>query len=77
MVTFLMILEAIICIALIAVVVLQSGKGGGLAGSIGGGADSVLGGGQKKGLDAALSRITMFLGGLFAIVTLILVKVMH
>jgi preprotein translocase subunit SecG len=71
-----MILEAIICIALIAVVVLQSGKGGGLAGSIGGG-DSVLGGGQKKGLDAALSKITMFLGGLFAIVTLILVKVMH
>lgn len=71
-----MILEAIICIALIAVVVLQSGKGGGLAGSIGGGADSVLGG-QKKGLDEALSKITMFLGALFAIVTLILVKVMH
>jgi preprotein translocase subunit SecG len=71
-----MILEAIICIALIAVVVLQSGKGGGLAGSIGGG-DSVLGGGQKKGLDAALSKITMFLGGLFAIVTLVLVKIMH
>jgi preprotein translocase subunit SecG len=71
-----MILEAIICIALIAVVVLQSGKGGGLAGSIGGGADSVLGG-QKKGLDAALSKITMFLGGLFAVITLILVKIMH
>jgi preprotein translocase subunit SecG len=76
LVTFLMILEAIICIALIAVVVLQSGKGGGLAGSIGGGADSVLGG-QKKGLDAALSKITMFLGGLFAVITLILVKIMH
>jgi preprotein translocase subunit SecG len=71
-----MILEAIICIALIAVVVLQSGKGGGLAGSIGGGADSVLGG-QKKGLDAALSKITMFLGGVFAVITLILVKIMH
>lgn len=71
-----MILEAIICIALIAVVVMQSGKGGGLAGSIGGGADSVLGG-QKKGLDAALSKITMFLGGVFAVITLILVKIMH
>jgi preprotein translocase subunit SecG len=71
-----MILEAIICIALIAVVVLQSGKGGGLAGSIGGGADSVLGG-QKKGLDAALSKITMFLGGLFAIITLVLVRIMR
>lgn len=71
-----MILEAIICIALIAVVVMQSGKGGGLAGSIGGGSDSVLGG-QKKGLDAALSKITMFLGGVFAVITLILVKIMH
>jgi preprotein translocase subunit SecG len=71
-----MIVEAIISVALIAVVVLQSGKGGGLAGSIGGGSDSVLGG-QKKGLDAALSKITMFLGALFAIVTLTLVKIMH
>ena len=76
MITFLQILEAIISIALIAVVVLQSGKGGGLAGSIGGGADSVVGG-NKKGLDAALSKITMFLGVLFAITTLVLVKLMR
>ena len=72
----LQILEAIVSIALIAVVVLQSGKGGGLGGSIGGGAaDSVLGG-KKKGLDEYLSKATMVLGGLFAVITLSLVKLM-
>lgn len=68
-----MILEAIISVALIAVVVLQSGKGGGLSGSIGGGAEGALGG-SKKGIDEMLSKITMVLGVLFAIITLTLVK---
>lgn len=75
MVIVLQIIEAIIAIALIAVVVMQSGKGGGLSGSIGGGAESALGG-QKKGLDEYLSKITMVLGALFAIVTLTLVRIM-
>ncbi len=71
----LQILLSIISIALIAVVVLQSGKGGGLSGSIGGGAESVIGG-KKKGLDEYLSKLTMILGVLFAIFTLALVKLM-
>ncbi len=75
MVIVLQIVEAFLCIALIAAVVLQSGKGGGLSGSIGGGAESVLGG-KKKGLDEYLSKITMVLGVLFAVVTLTLVKLM-
>lgn len=75
MITVLQILEGIISIALIAVVVLQSGKGGGLSGSIGGGAESVLGG-RTKGLDEYLSKITMILGVLFAVVTLFLVRLM-
>lgn len=75
MITVLQILEALISIALIAVVVLQSGKGGGLSGSIGGGAESVLGG-RTKGLDEYLSKITMILGALFAVVTLFLVRLM-
>jgi len=75
LVIVLQIIEALICIALIAVVVVQSGKGGGLAGSIGGGSDSVLGG-QKKGLDEYLAKVTMVLGALFAIITLTLVKIM-
>lgn len=75
MVIVLQIIEAVLSIALIAAVVLQSGKGGGLSGSIGGGAESVLGG-KKKGLDEYLSKITMVLGALFAVVTLSLVKLM-
>ena len=75
MVIALQILEAILCIALIAVIVMQSGKGGGLSGSIGGGADSVLGG-KTKGIDQILSKTTMILGALFAVVTLTLVRLM-
>ena len=75
MVIGLQIFEAILAIALIAVVVLQSGKGGGLSGSIGGGTESALGG-KTKGLDEFLSKTTMILGALFAVVTLTLVKLM-
>lgn len=71
-----MILEGILSIALIAVVVLQSGKGAGLSGSIAGGAESLFGG-PKKGLDQALAKITMFLGALFAIVTVVLGRLMQ
>lgn len=75
MVYVLQIVEAILSILLIAVIVLQSGKGGGLSGSIGGGVEGALGG-KKKGLDEYLSKITMVLGALFAIVTMSLVKMM-
>jgi preprotein translocase subunit SecG len=68
-----MILEAIICIALIASVILQSGKSAGMSGSISGGAETIFGG-KKKGMDEILSRITMILGVLFGIVTIILVR---
>ena len=76
MIIGLQILEAILAIALIAVVVLQSGKGGGLSGSIGGGADGAIGG-KTKGIDEILSKTTMVLGALFAVITLTLVKLMH
>ena len=75
MVYVLQIVEAILSILLIAVIVMQSGKGGGLSGSIGGGVESALGG-KKRGLDEYLSKITMVLGILFAVVTMSLVKIM-
>lgn len=75
MVIILQIVEAILAIALIAVVVMQSGKGGGLSGSIGGGSDGAIGG-KSKGIDELLSKTTMILGGLFAVVTLTLVRLM-
>ena len=71
-----MILEAIISIALIAVVVLQSGKSAGLSGAIAGGAETLFGG-KKKGMDELLTKATMVLGALFGIVTLSLVRLMQ
>lgn len=71
-----MILEAIISIALIAAVVLQSGKSAGLSGSIAGGAETLFGG-KKKGLDELLARATMVLGVVFGIVTMALVRLMQ
>jgi preprotein translocase subunit SecG len=76
LITALMILEAIISIALIGVVVLQSGKSAGLSGSIAGGAETLFGG-KKKGLDELLSKATMVLGALFGVVTLSLVRLMQ
>lgn len=68
-----MILDAIISIALIAVVVLQSSKSAGMSGSIAGGAETIFGG-KKKGLDEVLAKATMVLGLLFGVVTLALAK---
>ena len=73
MITVLMILDAVISIALIAVVVLQSGKSAGLSGSIAGGAETLFGG-KKKGMDEMLSKATMILGALFGAVTMALVR---
>ena len=74
--TILMVLEAIICIALIATVVLQSGKSAGLSGSIAGGAETLFGG-KKKGLDEMLAKATMVLGLLFGVVTMSLVRMLQ
>jgi len=73
LIQFLMVLDAIVCIALIASVVMQSSKSSGMGGSIAGGADAVFGG-KAKGLDAFLVRVTMILGALFGIITLVIAK---
>ncbi len=76
MLTLLMVVEAVVCIALIAVVVLQSGKSAGLSGSIAGGAETLFGG-KKKGLDEMLAKTTMILGLVFGAVTMALVRMMQ
>lgn len=68
-----MVVEAVICLALIASVVLQSSKSAGMGGSIGGGAEAIFGG-KKKGVDEMLAKLTMGLAVVFAIVTMVLVK---
>ncbi|MDF2874122.1 MAG: secG [Sporomusa sp.] len=75
-ITGLMVLEAVLSIALIAVVVLQSGKSAGLSGSIAGGAESIFGG-KRKGLDEILAKATIIIAALFGIVTMVLVKLMQ
>ena len=72
MMTVLMILDAIISIALIAVILGQEAKSGGMGG-MDGGSDAVFSG-KARGMDALLARLTIILGVLFAIITLIIAK---
>ena len=63
-------LHIIICFSLIVVVLLQSGKGGGLAGgAFGGTAQTVFGG---RGATDFMTRATMVLGGAFFATSLVL-----
>ena len=66
------ILEVLASIALIAVVLFQSGKEAGLSGAIGGVADSFLAKGQARTVDAKLARATKWIGAAFLVLTLVL-----
>ncbi len=72
MLTVLMVLDAIISIALILVILGQEAKSGGMGG-MDGGSDTVFSG-KARGMDALLARITVILGILFAVITLIIAK---
>src|SRR5262245_6166950 len=66
----LLIVHILVCFSLVLVVLLQSGKGGGLAGgAFGGTAQTVFGG---RGATDFLTRATMVLGGAFFITSLAL-----
>ncbi len=72
-VTILMVLDVIVCIALMASVLLQSGKSAGLSGSIGGGGESMFGG-QSNDMDDMLAKITVVLGIAFGVITMLIAK---
>ena len=72
LVTVLMVLDMIICIALIAAVLLQSGRGRGLSSSFGGGDSAFFGKGND--LDTLMSKATVILGSAFGVVTLVIAK---
>ena len=59
-------------LALIAMVLVQSGKSAGLSGTIGGVADSFLAKNKAKTIDAKLARATKWVGAVFVLLTLIL-----
>ena len=70
--TVLTIIYLVLCVALIASVLLQSGRSAGL-GAIAGGAQSLVG--KKKGLDEKLSKVTTYVAVAFMLLTIILVVV--
>ena len=72
MLTVLMVLDAIISIGLIASVLGQESKSGGMGG-MDGGSDTVFSS-KARGLDALLARVTVVLGILFAVITIIIAK---
>ncbi len=72
MYTFVMILQVLCGLFVIAVVLIQSGKSAGLSGAIGGMADSFLSKNKAKSVDAKLARATKWVGAVFIVLTLVL-----
>lgn len=62
----------IVSLALVAIVMLQSGKSAGLSGAIAGGADTFLSKNKAKSADARLARMTKWVAIVFMILTLVL-----
>ena len=68
--TILVICLVIVSLALIAVVLLQSGKSAGLSGAISGGAEQLFGKQKARGIDFVLHRATIVLSVLFFVLTI-------
>ena len=66
------ILQLLCGLAIIVIVLFQSGKSAGLSGAIGGVADSFLAKNKAKPLDAKLARATKWVGAVFLVLTFIL-----
>lgn len=69
--SFLMFAEVIVSVLLILVVVMQSSKSAGMGGAVSGAADSVFGG-KARGIDGFLSKCTIVLAVIFAVLSLVL-----
>ena len=73
----LIVLEIIVCIALIVVVLLQSGKEAGLSGALAGGNnESYMSKNKRASLDKKLAASTKWLALAFVVITLALVLVL-
>ena len=66
------IVQVLLCVAVIAVVMLQSGKSAGLSGAISGAADTFLSKNKAKSADARLAKATKWVAILFMVLTLVL-----
>lgn len=72
MMIFITILQLLIALALVLMILFQSGKSQGLSGAIGGIADSYMAKSKAKSLDAKLAKATKWVGALFVVLTLVL-----
>ena len=70
------VLQVILCLILIAVVLLQSGKSAGLSGAIAGGMDTFMSKNKAKSWDAKLARWTKYVAISFMVLTLVLCLVL-
>ena len=66
------VLQVLCGLAVIAVVMLQSGKSAGLSGAIAGGADTFLSKNKAKSVDAKLAKMTKWVAILWVLLTLVL-----
>ena len=66
------IISFIVSLALVAIVMLQSGKSAGLSGAIAGGADTFLSKNKAKSADARLAKMTKWVAIVFMVLTLAL-----
>ena len=70
--TVLIILEALCSIALIVVVLLQSGKEAGLSGALTGASESYMNKNKKGGMDQMLASSTKWIAAVWVVLTLVL-----
>ncbi|HOD92841.1 MAG TPA: preprotein translocase subunit SecG [Clostridia bacterium] len=70
------IVHIIVCLALIVIVLMQSGKSGGLSGSIAGGAETFFGKSKGKAIDRILSKYTVYVAAFFAVTSIFLYLVL-
>ena len=64
------VLEALASVALIVIVLLQSGKEAGLSGAIGGGSETYMGKGKSKNMDQVLANATKWVALVWIVLTL-------
>ena len=70
--TVVTILQLLCGLAIILIVLFQSGKSQGLSGSIGGIADSYMAKSKAKSIDAKLAKATKWVGVIFVVLTLVI-----
>ena len=66
------IVQLISCLALVVIVMIQSGKSAGLSGALGGGNDTFMAKNKNNALDARLAKLTKWVAAVFVVLTLIL-----